>query len=57
MTSVRAAAPVLPVVAVVAALALPITQGAEGGATPADAVSGCWCCSAPCGCCGTGGAP
>ncbi len=46
MTSVRAAAPVLPVVAVVAALALPITPGAEGGATPADAVSGLlvlWC--------------
>lgn len=46
MTSLRAAAPVLPVVAVVAALALPITQGAEGGATPADAVSGLlvlWC--------------
>lgn len=46
MTSVRAAAPVLPVVAVVAALALPVTQSAEGGATPADAVSGLlvlWC--------------
>ncbi|MGW0705285.1 O-antigen ligase family protein [Streptomyces sp. NPDC002643] len=44
--SLRDAAPVLPVVAVVAALALPITQGAEGGATPADAVSGLlvlWC--------------
>ncbi|MEE1765999.1 O-antigen ligase family protein [Streptomyces sp. SP18BB07] len=42
----RAAAPVLPVVAVVAALALPITSDAEGGATPADAVSGLlvlWC--------------
>lgn len=46
MTSLRAAAPVLPVVAVVAALALPITQGAEGGAIPADVVSGLlvlWC--------------
>ncbi|MDX3643627.1 O-antigen ligase family protein [Streptomyces sp. MB09-02B] len=46
MTSARAAAPVLPVVAVVAALALPITPDAEGGATPADAVSGLlvlWC--------------
>ncbi|MFF1449436.1 O-antigen ligase family protein [Streptomyces sp. NPDC058274] len=38
--------PVLPLVAVIATLALPVAPGGEGGATPADAVSGLvvvWC--------------
>ncbi|MGY1500680.1 O-antigen ligase family protein [Streptomyces sp. QTS52] len=40
VTSVASLAPLLPVILVIALLALPATQGTDGGATPADAVSG-----------------
>ncbi|WP_053743814.1 O-antigen ligase family protein [Streptomyces sp. NRRL WC-3618] len=39
-TYVASIAPLLPVILVIALLTLPAAQGADGGATPADAVSG-----------------